>query len=87
MSFKIFAVLIFIAILVSLGNALFHLVKSQDLEESRKTARALTLRISLSLGLFVLLVIALATGLFQPTGIGARLQQQSPNQPTQTAKP
>lgn len=79
MSFKIFAILIFIAILASLGNALFHLVKSPGAEQSRKTAKALTVRIGLSLGLFILLVIALATGLFQPSGIGARLQQQIPS--------
>ena len=77
MSFKIFAVLIFVAIVVSLGTALFHLVKAKDPEQSRKTAKALTFRIGLSLGLFILLVIALATGLLQPSGIGARLQQHA----------
>lgn len=78
MLFKIFAILIFIAILVSLGTALFHLLKSQDPEQSRKTAKALTVRIGLSLGLFILLVIALASGLFQPSGIGTRLQHAQP---------
>ena len=65
------------AIVISLGKALFHLVKAKDTEQSRKTAKALTFRIGLSLGLFILLVIALATGLFQPSGIGTRLQQHA----------
>jgi O-antigen/teichoic acid export membrane protein len=76
MPFKTFAILVFVAIIFSLGSALFHLVKGKDEEQSRKTAKALTLRIGLSLLLFVFLIIAMALGLFQPTGIGARIQQQ-----------
>lgn len=75
MTLKTVAVVIFIAILASLGSALFHLVKRGDEEQSRKTARALTYRIGLSLVLFILLFVAYATGLFQPSGIGARMQQ------------
>lgn len=75
MTIKIVAIVIFIAIIASLGSALFHLVKSGDEEQSRKTAKALTYRIGLSLVLFILLFVAFATGLFQPTGIGARIQQ------------
>lgn len=84
MTIKTIAVVIFIAILASLGSALFHLVKRGDEEHSRKTAKALTYRIGLSLILFVLLFVAFATGLFQPSGIGARIQQAhelSSNQP------
>lgn len=75
MTIKTIAVVIFIAILVSLGSALFHLVKRGDEEHSRKTAKALTYRIGLSLVLFILLFAAFASGLFQPSGIGARIQQ------------
>lgn len=75
MTIKTVAVVIFIAILASLGSALFHLVKRGDEEHSRKTAQALTYRIGLSLVLFILLFVAYATGLFQPSGIGARIQQ------------
>lgn len=75
MLFKSIAIVVFLAIVFSLGTALFHLVRSQDEEERRKTAKALTFRIGLSLLLFVILVIAMAFGLFQPTGIGARIQQ------------
>jgi hypothetical protein len=72
---KIVAIIIFIAIIASLGSALFHLVKNGSEEESRKTAKALTFRIGLSLVLFILLFLAYATGLFKPSGIGSRINQ------------
>ncbi|MGR8930758.1 MAG: twin transmembrane helix small protein [Gammaproteobacteria bacterium] len=76
MTIKTVAIVIFIAIIASLGSALFHLVRNQgDEEQSRKTAKALTVRIGLSVCLFILLFLALASGLFRPTGIGARIQQ------------
>jgi len=55
-----------IAIFVSLGSALRHLSRGGSEEDSRKMARALTIRISLSLALFVLLVIAWYMGLISP---------------------
>lgn len=75
MTINIIAVVFFIAIIASLGSALFHLVKRGSEEQSLKTAQALTYRIGLSLVLFILLFIAYAAGLFQPSGIGARIQQ------------
>ncbi len=72
---KIFAIVLFLAILSSLGSALFHLVRTKNGEGSEKVAKALTIRIGLSLILFILIFIAYATGLFQPEGIGARIQQ------------
>lgn len=72
---KIVAVVIFIAIVASLGSALFHLVKHGSEEQSRKTAKALTFRIGLSLALFILLFVAFASGLFKPSGIGSRINQ------------
>ncbi len=80
MTINIVAVIFFIAIVASLGSALFHLVKRGSEEQSLKTAQALTYRIGLSLVLFILLFIAFAAGIFQPRGIGARIQQiQSSN--------
>lgn len=76
MLIKTIAIIAFLAILFSLGKALYHLVKTKDEAQSQKTAKALTYRIGLSLGLFVLLIIALLLGLYQPSGIGARIQQQ-----------
>jgi hypothetical protein len=63
-----------IAIFVSLGSALRHLSRGGNEEDSRKMARALTIRISLSLALFVLLVIAWYMGLISPHA----LQSTSP---------
>ncbi len=75
MLIKTLAIVVFLAILISLGSALFHLVKHKDGEGSQKTAKALTVRIGLSLLLFILLFIAVASGMFQPQGLGARIQQ------------
>jgi hypothetical protein len=72
---KILAIVVFLLILVSLGKALYHLVKAKDDAESAKIAKALTVRIGVSLVLFILIFIAFATGMFQPQGIGARIEQ------------
>ncbi|HKZ73315.1 MAG TPA: twin transmembrane helix small protein [Steroidobacteraceae bacterium] len=58
---------ILIAIIASLGLALFHLARGGA---SDKLVRALTVRIGLSVGLFVLLMLAWYTGLITPHGLG-----------------
>lgn len=78
MLIKILIIAAFIAIVVSLGSALFHIVKHKDDADSKKAAKALTIRIGVSLGVFILLFIALATGLIQPHGIGTRLHGAPP---------
>jgi succinate dehydrogenase/fumarate reductase cytochrome b subunit len=55
-----------IAIVVSLGSALRHLSRGTGEDDSRKMARALTIRVSLSLALFALLIIAWYMGLISP---------------------
>lgn len=80
MPIKIIFIVAFILIIISLGSALFHLVKHKDQEHSKKTAKALTFRIGLSLLLFIMMFIAYATGLIKPEGIGARMQMQKYNQ-------
>ena len=57
-------------ILVSLGSGLFHLARGRDEEDSRKLARALTVRITLSLALFALLLLAWHFGLIAPHPFG-----------------
>jgi len=74
MPIKIIFVIAFIIIIISLGSALFHLVNRKDQEHSDKTVKALTVRIGLSLVLFIMMYIAYATGLIKPEGIGARMQ-------------
>ena len=64
---KIIIVLFLFLILGSLFSGLFYLVK--DKGTSERTVRALTVRISLSVLLFILLMVGYATGLLQPHGI------------------
>ena len=64
---KILIVACLIGIIISLGTGLFHLVN--DKGNSKKMANALTIRVALSVALFVLLFIARKQGLIQPHGI------------------
>jgi cytochrome bd-type quinol oxidase subunit 2 len=65
---KLVIVIILAAIVASMGSALFHLVHDRK-GETRKMVRALTVRISLSVALFVLLFVAYAFGLIEPHGV------------------
>lgn len=73
MLIKALTIVAFLAIIISLGSALFHIVKHKADSDSTKTAKALTARIGLSVALFVFLLIALFSGWIQPHGIGARI--------------
>jgi cytochrome bd-type quinol oxidase subunit 2 len=64
---KILIVVVLVAIVVSLGSGLFHLVK--DDRQSKRMVNALTVRIALSVLLFVLLFVAWKGGLIVPHGI------------------
>jgi hypothetical protein len=64
---KVIVVLFLLAILGSLGSGLFYLMK--DKGSSDRTVRALTVRISLSVLLFILLILGYLTGLLQPHGL------------------
>jgi uncharacterized membrane protein len=66
---KTIILLLLTVIFVSLGTALFHLVRKKDSPE--QMVKALTVRMGISLGLFVIIFIALATGLIQSHGIGS----------------
>ena len=55
------------AILASLGTALYHLSTGRG--DSRRMLRALTLRIALSIALFLLLMIAWRAGYITPHGL------------------
>jgi cytochrome bd-type quinol oxidase subunit 2 len=65
---KILIVVVLIAIILSLGSGLFHLVN--DKGDSKKMVRALTVRIALSVALFILLFIAWQQGIIEPHGPG-----------------
>lgn len=62
-----FLVLLCLAlIVVSLGSALFHLLHNRS--NGPKTAKALTLRVGLSIALFLALLLAARLGLIKPHG-------------------
>ena len=67
MHVKIIVVAILLGIVASLGMALFYLVKDRD--GSDRVARALTVRIGVSIGLFLLLLVLGATGVITPHGV------------------
>ncbi len=64
---KIVIILFLIAILYSLGSGLVYLVK--DKGGSDRTVKALTIRISLSVILFLFLMLGYYTGVLQPHGV------------------
>ena len=63
---KVLVIVLLGCIVASLGKALFHM--SAGPEDSAKTVRALTLRIGLSIALFVVLFIAWYAGAITPHG-------------------
>lgn len=71
MSFiKLLIVLCLLAIIVSLGAGMYHMVN--DKGESKKMVTSLTVRVALSVALFVLLFIAWSQGLLQPHTLKAQ---------------
>lgn len=66
---RLFILVVLFAIVVSLGSALYHLARGQGSGDSQKMVRALTVRISLSIILFVLLMAAWYFGLISPHGV------------------
>lgn len=66
--FKLVVIGTLIAIVVSLGKALFHLSSGHG--DSNRTVRALTWRIALSVGLLMLMLFAAHQGWIAPHGIG-----------------
>lgn len=61
---KIAILIILLIILISLGSALFHMIRRGN--SGKSMAKALTIRISLSVGLLLLVIIAGALGLIKP---------------------
>lgn len=64
---KIFILIVFVAILYNLGAALYYMLSDQG--KTGRTARSLTWRIGLSVGLIALVVIGILTGLIEAHGI------------------
>ena len=67
---KIIIGIAFLGILVSLAAAGLLMLKSDDGQpKSNHMARALTLRIGISVALFVLILVLWSLGIIRPTGI------------------
>ena len=82
---KTLIVIVFLSIIASLANALYHLIKHK--ETSEKTVKALTFRIGISLVLFIAIAIAGMTGILQPTGIGMQMHMQKAKMAEEQAAP
>lgn len=65
--FKFAVVAILLVILASLGSALFALMKND--QDSNKMVKALTIRIALSIGLLIFIMIGFSLGLIAPHGL------------------
>lgn len=65
---KLFILLIFVGILISLGSGMVYLVRGGQ-KDSKKVVKALTWRIGLSIALFIILLLAWSAGLIQPHGL------------------
>src|SRR5690606_5613540 len=68
-SLKTLIVVAFLLVIIwNLGSALYYLMV--DRGESKRTVNALTRRIALSIGLILLVIIGIWTGVIQPHGVG-----------------
>ncbi len=67
MLIKIFTIAVLVAIVASLLSGMIFMVR--DKGKSTRTVKALTMRIALSVSLFGLLMLAVATGYIKPHGI------------------
>ena len=76
--FKVLIIILLITIVAALVSGMFFLVR--DKGDSDRTVKSLTVRIVLSVLLFLLLFVGLATGLIKPHGI-------TPPQETEKALP
>jgi len=76
--FKGVIILMIIAIFISLTGGMFFMV--QDKGEGTRAVKSLTVRIVLSLALFIMLIVGFATGLIKPHGVG-----QAPSSQTEKA--
>ena len=67
MIIKIIILVLLALVIISLGAGMFSLIK--DRGETNRTVKFLTIRIVLSIALFVLLVVSFLMGWIQPHGI------------------
>jgi hypothetical protein len=63
---KIFVIAMLIAIVASLGTALYRLARNRGGEDDTARVKALTIRVGLSIALFAILMILSALGIVTP---------------------
>jgi hypothetical protein len=64
---RILVAVAFLVILASLGSALFYLMRDKGATD--KTVKALSIRVGVSVGLFLFLILAHELGWIESTGI------------------
>ncbi|HVF34948.1 MAG TPA: twin transmembrane helix small protein [Candidatus Saccharimonadia bacterium] len=64
---KLLIIAVFVAVVWNLGAALYYMMT--DKGQSNRTVRSLTWRIGLSVGLILLVVLGIVTGVIEPHGI------------------
>ncbi len=67
MIIKIIVLVLLALVLISLGAGMFSLIK--DRGETNRTVKFLTIRIVLSIALFVVIVVSFLMGWIQPHGV------------------
>jgi uncharacterized BrkB/YihY/UPF0761 family membrane protein len=67
MLFKIIIIGLLLVILISLGTALFSMLKNEP--DSNRTVKALTVRIALSIALLILIMVGYSMGLITPRNL------------------
>jgi len=65
--FKLLVLILFLIVLASLGSSLFFMI--QDKGKTSRPVKALTVRISASVALFVVLIVGYFAGYIQPHGL------------------
>ena len=76
--FKIIIFILLILILISLGSGLLFLVRDQG--KTQRVISSLTVRIILSISLFLMLIIGYFTGLIKPHGIAPAASEKTTDQ-------
>lgn len=66
---KVVLIVLLVAIVVSLFDAMFYLARDSGSRDRKRVAKALTVRIGLSLVLFLVVVFSAVFGLIDPHGI------------------
>lgn len=82
---KILIVLVLLAILGSLASGLIFLIK--DNGSTERTVKALTVRIGLSVFLFLMLMVGIFTGVIKPHGIYPTAPAMQPSASTPDNSP